>query len=194
MVLGPARKLRFGGPGRPRRELPQVDVWGFGRLRRPPKNHSRRRGASPPPFGMVFGAAGATQTPKTTRHPVPELLRRTYIKGIPRVFGAKWFFGGLGCQGQQTTHFCENRGYLALPPVVARPTHHSFPEKVWCFDLGTSGLQKNTSPTNHYGIPLNSPTKGPKHNPAKFEGLKRDPDPRCRPLVSGNVAFDPKPH
>jgi hypothetical protein len=29
---------------------------------------------------------------------------------------AKWFFGGLGYQGQKTTLFQENTGLLALPP------------------------------------------------------------------------------
>ncbi len=48
MVFGPAGNRRFwgwGGPGGP-------------------KNNSRKWGVRPPPSGMVFGAAGAAQTPK----------------------------------------------------------------------------------------------------------------------------------
>ena len=37
-------------------------------------------------------------------------------------FLAKWTFGGLGYQGQQTIHFPESIGSLALPPSAARPT------------------------------------------------------------------------
>jgi hypothetical protein len=43
---------------------------------------------------------------------------------------AKWFFGGLGYQGQKTTLVQENRGLLALPLKAARPKKQDYPENV----------------------------------------------------------------
>jgi hypothetical protein len=57
-------------------------------------------------------------------------------------FFAKWFFGGLGYQGQKTARFQEKTGLLALPPKAARPINQSSPENMWFFGLGTPGLQK----------------------------------------------------
>ncbi len=40
------------------------------------------------------------------------------------------FFGGLGCQGQRTTHVQEHNCFLALPPSAARPQNHLFLENL----------------------------------------------------------------
>ncbi len=37
---------------------------------------------------------------------------------------AKCFFGGLGYQGQTTTHFPETNDLLAVPPKAAEPKNH----------------------------------------------------------------------
>ncbi len=54
------------------------------------------------------------------------------VRGIPKCFLAKCFFGGLAYQGQATTNFIE----------------HSV-----LFGLGTPGLQKNTWLKTNFGIP-----------------------------------------
>ena len=69
---------------------------------------------------------------------------------------AQWFFGGLGHQGRKTKHVPEHRGFVALPPKAARPNNHDFQENVWLFGLGAPGLQKNTWPQKHFGIPLDT--------------------------------------
>ncbi len=56
------------------------------------------------------------------------------------VLGPSVFVGGLGYQGQQTTHVQENVGFLALPPKLAWPKNHVFLENVWLLGLGTPGL------------------------------------------------------
>ncbi len=63
-------------------------------------------------------------------------------------------FGGLGCQGPETTHVQEKSGFLALPPSAAKLKNHSFLESVWFLGLGTPGVPKTTWPKNLFGIPL----------------------------------------
>ncbi len=67
------------------------------------------------------------------------------------------FVGGLGYQGQKTTHFPEKCCCLALPPSAAKPKSHSLPENVWFLGLGTPGLQNNTWPTKTLRDPVEIP-------------------------------------
>ncbi len=95
------------------------------------------------------------------------------IKGIPKWFSGQVVFGGLGYQGQKTTHFSEKSGVLALPPKAAGPKNKVLLENVWLFGLGAQGLQKNTRPKKHHGIPLTMKTYrcGPRqqhHSPLRI--------------------------
>ena len=66
------------------------------------------------------------------------IFRAIYVtKLFEVVFGAKWFLGGPGYQGRQTTHVQECNGFLALPPKAAKPNNHKFIEHVWFVGLGT---------------------------------------------------------
>jgi hypothetical protein len=107
------------------------------------------------PVGLPFKVCPG---PPCTRNPaIPGSRVSPGIKGSPKWFLAKWVFGGLGYQGKTKTRVQEKNGFLALPPSAARPENHSFLENVWVFGFGTPGLQKNTWPKNHFGIPLNNP-------------------------------------
>jgi hypothetical protein len=70
-----------------------------------------------------------------------------------------WPSGFLEAWGTKAKkpHFFKNiyNGLLALPASAAGPKKQYFREQAWFFGLGTPGLQKNTWPINHYGIPLN---------------------------------------
>ncbi len=94
---------------------------------------------------------------------------------------AKWFFGGLGYPGQQTTLFFKKRLLLALPPAAAKPNNQSFLEKVWFVGLGTPGLQTNVWPKKHYGIHLNQLYMG--HGAFDKGHLGRKCKARARQLV-----------
>ncbi len=83
-------------------------------------------------------------------------------QGVPDVFLlAKLFVGGLGYQGQKTTHLPENNGVFALPPKVARPKNHGFRKHVWFVGLGMPGLQKNAWPTKTRRDPFEFRRKDP---------------------------------
>ncbi len=78
-------------------------------------------------------------------------LQFASVKGIPKGFLAKLFLGGLGYQGQQTTHFQKHTGVLALPPKAARPKNNDVHRNVWFVGLGTPGLQKTLGQKNTSG-------------------------------------------
>ncbi len=80
---------------------------------------------------------------------------RNNVQRDPEVaFLAKCFFGGLGCQGQETTCFPEMSGFLALPPRGGKATKPFVSGHRAVFRLGTPGLPKTTWPKDHLGIPL----------------------------------------
>ncbi len=103
-------------------------------------------------------APGATGVPdfrlRSLPGPEESATREARSKGSRSVFGPSVFVGGLGYPGQTTTYFLEKSGLLALPPKAARPENHLFLENVWCFGIGTPGLQKVTLLKKHFGIPL----------------------------------------
>ena len=71
------------------------------------------------------------------------------------VYWPSGFLEAWGTKAKKPHLLQENTGLLALPPSAARPKNHYVFENVWLFGRGTPGLQKNTWPINHYGIPLN---------------------------------------
>ena len=50
----------------------------------------------------------------------PHPLSASFQRDPEVVFGPSVLFGGLGYQGQQTTHSTETRGLLTVPPSAAR--------------------------------------------------------------------------
>ncbi len=63
------------------------------------------------------------------------------FKGIPKCFLAKWFVGGLGCQGKQTTHFQEHFVFVCLAAEGGQAPKPFVSGKVLLFGLGTPGLR-----------------------------------------------------
>ncbi len=80
----------------------------------------------------------------------PLLVFSRFVRPCP----PRLLFGGRGQQRHTNTHFPDNIVVLALPPSAARPKTHDVPETVWFVGLGMPGLQKNTWPNKHFGIPL----------------------------------------
>ncbi len=71
---------------------------------------------------------------------------RGTVKGSPKCFLAKCFFGGLGYQGKQkTTHCQETYGFMALPKTIL------FLNMCVFVGPGTPGLQKPLGPKTTSG-------------------------------------------
>ncbi len=74
----------------------------------------------------------------------------------PKWLFGQVFFGGLGYQGQKTTHVQKISGCLALPPKAARPQNHYVPEQVCFFGLCTPGLNKKRFAKKPLRVPFDS--------------------------------------
>ncbi len=73
-------------------------------------------------------------------------------------FLAKWFLEAWGTKANKP-HFFRKRVVCWLCRLRRQGQQNSISlHKVWFVCLGTPGLQQNTWPTNHYGIPLTRET------------------------------------
>jgi hypothetical protein len=79
-------------------------------------------------FGRLWASPGPRTRPNWSglKTGVESTFQRDPVVAV----WAKWFFGGLGYQGQNPILVQENTGLLALPPKTARPKNHYVYEKV----------------------------------------------------------------